>query len=142
MLHLALLASLALATLPLTTANHVTCSWDGPGQDPEKAGFAKYCEADQRKDDLTHVTFPCGIYQNTVADWGYLAKDTLEFATPCNGDGYGSDDDCQHQLWGVCVASRTGKTRECLYMSKDDDCQWPVTFTLKTLPEKVIIYSK
>lgn len=143
MLRLASLITAPLLLLaPRATANHFTCNWGGPNPDPGKAGFTKLCEATQHQVNDHQATFHCDNNPTSpVADWGFLAPGLLEFGTPCNGGGYGSSLQCETggAAWGICIEGKSG--RECKYLNLYDDCAWPGTFTLETLPSKVIIYN-
>ena len=92
-----------------TAAKHALCYWTGPGTGtPKDQGFTLFCTA--RKFDVpkknpadpSQVQYCClddyGSNSTVVADWNVLREQVLEFATPCNNDGY--SDDCSWGLWG------------------------------------------
>lgn len=145
MQYLIPLIALLFSLLTHVAANHYTCNWGGPDPDPEKASFAKFCEAGQNYVNKKRVTFRCdGPREVRVADWGYLGDGLLEFGTPCNGGGYALTSQCKNNasFWAVCIVPVGKTTKECKYLWRYDDCQWPETFTRDTLPKKVIIYYK
>ncbi|PWN24430.1 hypothetical protein BDZ90DRAFT_263273 [Jaminaea rosea] len=140
-----LMPFLWLAALPLTASNHVTCSWDGPGAhvDPTKHNFTLYCKAEGYRFDVPgFAAYICekeeAIWDNRVADYGFLREETLEMRTACNGDGFAGDK-CRFSNWGICIPDEHG-AGECKYVNKFDDCEWPQTFKWAKAPRYVSIY--
>lgn len=72
---LPLLVLVILAYVPsAAVANHVTCSWTGPGNDPEPAGWINTCVAKKQSDDGETAIY-VGYFEHghsTVADFGKL----------------------------------------------------------------------
>lgn len=137
-----------LALLHDTLADHHTCSWTGPGDNPEASGYKEYCTGAQTDATDTTANYICDFGQGTlrlVADYGVLAARTLEFATACNGHGYLKDEagNCCCDHVGVCLGDRDSKTKKyskCYYMSVFDDCQWPQEIAEKNKPGAVHIW--
>lgn len=129
-----------------TNATHVNCTWAGPGPNgPRSYGYTTFCQADVHFTDDLHAEFRCKIVLGTakVADWGYLRKNVLEVATPCNGGGYGNENDCSYASWGLCLRDEAGSatsSTDCLFFERFDDCEWPGEFTRASLPRKVTIW--
>lgn len=74
-----------------------------------------------------------------------LRAGVLELRTPCNGNGFvkESGGDCSVQNWGFCLTNSTDmKAAICFYITRWNDCEWPGTFTLDSLPLKMGVYSK
>lgn len=153
-----LLAPLALLLLG-AKADHAVCSWTGPGQgDPTQYSWEKYCIANPKVMLVPNgdngydskAKFKCNDSETQVADWNYLGNDNsgrLEFATPCNGNGFADNPYihwCNFIWWSACIsdnANFTGGKIQCFYMNKYDDCEWPTKFaTSKELPASVGIF--
>lgn len=129
-------------------AKHRICTWDGPGSgSPGSHGFRKFCSAGMSRVNETHATFGCnypGILSIIVkvADYGYLAPKTLEFASPCAHDGYARNSEVTlcgtMKAVGVCL----GQSVQCKFMSGKDDCSWASTFEPSDLPQSVEIWGR
>lgn len=148
---------LALGTLLLTLfafvkGDHSVCGWTGPGAgDPAKYGFKQYCmsfrvdvvESGDDPDHPSSVKYLCSGWR--VADWNVLRSGVLELRTPCNDGGFvkAAGGDCGIANWGYCLTNSSDMTSpSCFYLTAFNDCEWPGTFTLDTLPLKVAIYNK
>lgn len=147
MLISALLVLVVVATIAVLADHHV-CSWTGPGDDPESAGFTQYCDAFITEETDTTARYVCeyplGV-KRQVADYGFLGSQLLEFGTACNDGGYLTDVDnnccCSHIA--VCLGIRDAKTKKypkCYAMSVWDDCQWPDVIEKGKKPRSVHIW--
>ncbi|PWN28654.1 hypothetical protein BDZ90DRAFT_259682 [Jaminaea rosea] len=125
----------------VVAADHFTCSWTGPStKDPDQHGYSKFCEAGYSASNVGRGRYLFGDSIDTkVADWGFLHPETIEFGTPCNGGGYGGDSCLHGKYWGVCI-EENDYTRDCRYLSKWDDCEWPTKFNNDTRPSSVSIW--
>ena len=88
---LTLVLSLLASLFSVVHANHYTCSFQGPGNNPETDGYELFCDATVTEQNQTHAQYNChwpNGKTSMVADYGYLADFALEFATPCGGGGY------------------------------------------------------
>lgn len=132
-------------------ATHSQCLWQDQGKlSPSLYGYNNFCTPVKHAVNTTHSQYFCrrraeGMGANTtvlVADYGYLAPQTLEFASPCS---HGYAPDCDVHFWGVCTeAADLGKDRNqtfsCRYLGRRDDCEWPVK--LDKSPDRISIWSK
>lgn len=92
-----------------THAKHYTCSWGGPGNDPQSAGWLQYCTAKIANEDRLTADYVCSVLgreQEKVADYGKLAFTVLEIATPCNGGAFADPQFCYSRFWGACIGKR------------------------------------
>lgn len=148
---LANLPLLLLLTLALAAhAKHWTCSWGGPGNNPEKGGYYLFCTGKIVNETTYDASYECpgddGI-PFEVATFGKLPHEDgiIEFKTPCNTNGFGSVNSCSPATWGLCLgekSSKTGDYNKCLYMQYYDDCEWPDVIRDNEKPAKVSIYRK
>lgn len=71
----ALLLTLALLTvyLPTATANHHSCTWVGPGDNPTNAGWWFWCTATKKNEEPGKADYICSAGGQKVADYGGFA---------------------------------------------------------------------
>lgn len=146
---LPLLAFILLAYGPSSTsANHFTCTWGGPGNDPHSAGWLKSGQGVKERDDGATALYT--VYHDSggharVADIGKLRPPTrdgsiLEFHTPCNGGGWALPDWCRDpHFYGLCLGNGPPYSK-CLYMQQYDDCEWPDLFKANNHPSSVFMF--
>lgn len=137
------------AVTHVALADHKTCSWTGPGNNPEVGNWKHWCDGQKRDDDGATARYMCE-YAHTpsirVADYGKIAAHTLEFGTGCNGGGFARGEHTHHcccSHFGLCLGERnatTGAYSKCLYQSAWDDCQWPDLFEDNKKPGAVYIW--
>lgn len=61
----------------LAQADHSVCWWNGPGEDPEAAGYEHYCDGSITDESSSTARYVCNFrigIQKQVADYGKLGK--------------------------------------------------------------------
>lgn len=147
-----LLLTILLLLISLAQANHSVCGWTGPGPgDPTKYNFTLYCWANRieilsvKEGHPDRARYVCD--HRRVADWNYLRGDpthVLELGTPCNGGGWARKGrHCPAENWSACLANNsvTAAITQCYYYTAYNDCEWPGTFTIDSLPRFLGIFS-
>lgn len=138
------------------SADHHVCTWGGPGPlSPSSYGFAHFGEAGVDKINDTHASYTTPFPGNAlvkvqVADYGFLAPRTLEFATACGGKGYAGNgliNYCiTYKVWAVCLGKAGSgvdpKAVNCRYLAAKDDCSWPDQFDADKIPQSVDIWGR
>lgn len=130
----------------VATANHFTCDWGGPGEDPAGAGWLYYCTGEIENETSTTADYIChwpSRTQSKVADSGQIGAGKIEMATPCNGHGFAPFSYCYCNFWNGCLGEQNTTTHrhdKCRFLYKSDDCEWPDVSDSKHKPAKVTIF--
>ncbi|PWN24452.1 hypothetical protein BDZ90DRAFT_124579 [Jaminaea rosea] len=145
--HMRLAIAYVLVAALMVQADHYTCNWQDQGVlSPATYGYELYCRASAKFLNTTNAEYYCPAgpgYILKVADYGFLAPETLEIRSPCAKNGFAND--CSWLYWGVCDAPSDQKSADpfhCKYLGRHDDCSWPTKFAAGTEPATLDIWRK
>lgn len=68
-----LLLAFVVLLLPTATANHHSCTWVGPGDNPTDAAWWFWCTAPKKNEDNGTADYICSAGGQKVADYGRFA---------------------------------------------------------------------